>query len=121
MLLTQKEMIEDHTKKHKCVLVGWTSTRFQRVVRSTLSAEAYQASDACDDIDWVRGCLAAIYDQDFELKNYAEHLPRRQGCEVTDCKSLYDLLTKEGTPSSTQEKRIAIDIAALTPLYRRPL
>ena len=31
----------------------------------------------------------------------------------TDCKSLYDLLTKEGLPSSTQEKRLAIDIAAL--------
>ena len=32
---------------------------------------------------------------------------------ITDCRSLYDLLTKEGTPSTTLERRLSIDIAAL--------
>ena len=32
---------------------------------------------------------------------------------VTDCRSLYDLLVKDGPVSTTQEKRLAIDIGGL--------
>ena len=32
---------------------------------------------------------------------------------VTDCRSLYDLLVKDGQPSTTQEKRLTIDINGL--------
>lgn len=32
---------------------------------------------------------------------------------VTDCRSLYDLLVKDGQPATTQEKRLTIDINGL--------
>ena len=32
---------------------------------------------------------------------------------VTDCRSLYDLLTKDGPVSATQEKRLTIDLGAI--------
>jgi hypothetical protein len=32
---------------------------------------------------------------------------------VTDCRSLYDLLVKDGQPSTTPEKRLTIDINGL--------
>ena len=35
---------------------------------------------------------------------------------ITDCRSLYDLLVKEGAPPATLERRLAIDIAALVAL-----
>ena len=33
---------------------------------------------------------------------------------VTDCKSLYDFLCKEGAPSTTMERRLAVDVAAIS-------
>ena len=40
----------------------------------------------------------------------SEFLPLKS---ATDCKSLFDMLTKEGAPSTATEKRTAIDLAAL--------
>ena len=72
------------------------------------------AETAADASQQLRGLLGEILMEEYKPTKSgqlpAEFLPLRA---VTDCKSLFDLLTKEGTPSSTQEKRIAIDIAAM--------
>ena len=70
ILLGPPEMLDDHEKLHPIQMLGWTSSRFGRVVRSTLSAEAYQNSDTIDDIDWTRAVLSELFDVNFQIKKY---------------------------------------------------
>ena len=42
--ITNKKMIDEHGSKHGVHLLQWSTGRIQRVVRSTLSAEAYSCS-----------------------------------------------------------------------------
>eukprot|EP00959_Pyramimonas_sp_CCMP1952_P214912 4497627-Pyramimonas_sp.AAC.1 len=41
IMLGDQKINEDHSNKHKVHSIGWQSPKIQRVVRSTLSAEAY--------------------------------------------------------------------------------
>ena len=42
-------------------LFFWTSSTIQRVVRSTLAAEAYSVSEAVDEAQWLRSVLAEMW------------------------------------------------------------
>ena len=42
-------------------LVHWTSSTINRVVRSTLAAEAYSVSEAVEEAQWLRSVLAGVW------------------------------------------------------------
>jgi hypothetical protein len=92
----------------------WRSHRIRRVCRSTLAAECMAMDAAVDAAMFLRALLAEML-----VSNYVagkcgpispNFLPLKS---ITDCRSLYDLLTKEGTPSTTLERRLSIDVAGL--------
>ena len=80
--------------------IVWHSKQIGRVVRSTLSAEAYAMSSSLDKLTWIRSMLGYIKDPSFawsrpEIALKGEH----PGLMITDCKSLYDLITKTAVPN----------------------
>ena len=85
------------------------SKQIGRVVRSTLSAEAYAMSSSLDKLTWIR-CMRGY----IKRPDSAWHKPEaalqeeHPGLMITDCKSLYDLITKNATPNC-QEWRATIE------------
>ncbi|CAE7650873.1 GIP [Symbiodinium sp. CCMP2592] len=90
--------------------VAWTSKKIPRVVRSTLSAEAYAMSKAVDILGWVRALWGCIHVGNFQWQQPEagfKQLP--PATIVTDCKSLYDLVTRLAMPSC-EEFRTTLEV-----------
>ena len=90
--------------------ITWVSKKIPRVVRSTLSAEAYSMSKAVDVLGWIRSLWGVVHidkfpwaqpEQSYRLLN--------QAIIVTDCKSLYDLVTRLATPAC-EEYRTTLEV-----------
>ena len=89
-------------------LLEWRSYRHQRVLRSTLAAEA-ASLDKAEDFGHY---LAAMLSEMFEAGHYATmKAPLLEVLPVTDARSLWDAIHRLTT--SFQEKRVEISIAAL--------
>ena len=70
--------------------LAWHSKQISRVVRSTLSAEAYAMSSALDKLTWLRCVWAIIKDGRFRWQKPEESLKAEpKALLITDCKSLY--------------------------------
>ena len=90
--------------------IAWTSKKIPRVVRSTLSAEAYAMSKAVDILGWVRALWGCIHVGQFQWQHPEagfKQLP--PAIIVTDCKSLYDLVTRLAMPSC-EEFRTTLEV-----------
>ena len=48
---------------------------------------------------------------EFVFENYGHFLKARPSILVTDCKSLYDVVHKEGAAPASTDKRLAIELA----------
>ena len=98
-------------------LLAWRSYRIKRVCRSTLAAETSACDVALDLAEYIRKIALEMLDVGQRATD------RTQGQKdvvdlptyvVTDCRSLFDLLTKMSAPgASVTEKRVAIDIFAI--------
>ena len=84
------------------------SKQIERVVRSTLSAEAYSMSSSLDKLTWIR-CMWGYV----KNPNFARHKPETSlrdelpGLTITDCKSLFDLLVVTKKCSAKLLPRVA--------------
>jgi hypothetical protein len=93
--------------------IVWHSKQIGRVVRSTLSAEAYAMSSSLDKLTWIRTMWGYIKDPNFVWSRPETSLKGEpKGIMVTDCKSLYDLVTKNAVPNC-QEWRTTIEVMLL--------
>jgi hypothetical protein len=80
------------------------------VVRSTLSAEAYAMSKSVDILGWIRALWGCINVPSFPWQNLEECFKTlHPALIVTDCKSLYDLVTRTATPSC-EEFRTTLEV-----------
>ena len=88
----------------------WVSKRIPRVVRSTLSAEAYSMSKAVDVLGWCRSLWGCVHIPEFPWQNPEKsfHLLQK-ALVVTDCKSLYDLVTRLAMPAC-EEYRATLEV-----------
>ena len=95
-------------------LLDWRSHRIKRQCRSTLAAETMAMDAGMDAGIFCRELLAEMLVESY-VPTTSGRLPSDfiQVIGVTDCRSLYDLLVKDGQPSTTQEKRLTIDINGL--------
>ena len=88
----------------------WSSKKIPRVVRSTLSAEAYAMSKAVDLLGWVRALWGVIHVPNFQWQQPETGFKQlRTAIIVTDCKSLYDLVTRLAMPSC-EEYRTTLEV-----------
>lgn len=92
-------------------VVDWKSKASQRVCRSTFAGETMARCEAFENSLYLRSLLLSIttgqvFGGEEAGKKMEVHL-------VTDCRSLYDHIHREGVPRAPSEKRLAIDLAGL--------
>ena len=92
-------------------VLSWQSKKIKRVVRSSLAAEASSMSTCQEHLDWMRTMSDQMTRSEFALENYEQFLKARPSMLVTDCKSSYDAIHKEGAAPASTDKRLAIELA----------
>ena len=97
--------------------LAWGCKKIQRVVTSTLAAETVSLNSVLDHLSWMRLCWAWMLDPTVNWKQpnstlkalpqtfatatmQAQNLP--ESVAATDCKSLYDLITRTATPNCAE-------------------
>ena len=88
--------------------LSWQSKKIKRVVRSSLAAETRSMPTCQEHLDWMRTMWEQMTRGDFVLEHYEQFLTARPRILVTDCKSLYDAIYKEGAAPASTDKRLAI-------------
>ena len=68
-------------------------------------------AEAWENCQLVRGIFAEILYDNVDLRDVDPQV--MPIVPLTDCKSLYDNLQKEGAPKAPSEKRLALDLAAI--------
>ena len=92
-------------------VLSWQSKKIKRVVRSSLAAETCSMSTCQEHLDWMRTMWEQTTRSEFVLENYEQFLTARPSIPVTDCKSLFDAIHKEGAAPASTDKRLAIELA----------
>lgn len=97
--------------------ISWGCKKIQRVVTSTLAAETTSLSSVLDHLSWIKLCWAWLLDSSTDWKNAPKalrDLPESfstatvkacsipEGVAATDCKSLYDLVTRTAPPQCAE-------------------
>ena len=97
--------------------IAWGCKKIQRVVTSTLAAETVSLSSVLDHLSWLRLCWAWMLDpatnwkqptttlrslpETYTTATYkSQNLP--DSVAATDCKSLFDLVTRTATPNCAE-------------------
>ncbi|CAL1145947.1 unnamed protein product [Cladocopium goreaui] len=100
---TTAEILEN--KKAVVAPIAWSSKKVPRVVRSTLSAEAAALSNTVDRLLWLRMLWAWVEDPECEWGSPEEVLGgENKAAVVTDCRSMFDILTRTAVPSCTEHR-----------------
>ena len=92
-------------------VLNWQSKKIKRVVRSSLAAETSSMSICQENLDWKRTMWEQVTRCEFVLENCEQFLTARPSILVTDCKSLYDAIHKEGAAPASTDKRMALELA----------
>ena len=93
-------------------VLSWQSKKIKRIVRSSLAADTCSMSTCQEHLDWMRTMWEQMTRSDFVL----QFLTARPSILVTDCKSLYDAIHKEGAAPASTDKRLAIELAIVKDL-----
>ena len=117
LMLCSTDLYEGKARTH---LLDWGSSKIHRKMRSTLACEAASAARAFDRGAYARVMLYEIENgldhkwnkmdpDDCDLKaDWAQMCRKIPFALGTDCKSLYDVCTKNG--SMPEERRVALDL-----------
>ena len=90
-------------------VVDWKSRAGQRVCRSTFGAEAQAAAEGLEAGQYMRSLYETLIAGELVGVDQAV-FPLL--C-VSDCRSLFDHLHREGVPRTPSDRRLAVDLAAL--------
>jgi hypothetical protein len=120
----------DIAKNHQCPVnpISWGCKKIQKVVVTTLSAETMSLNSTLDQLSWLRlywGWFQNPWINWKQSKQTLKELPPTYAAPtvkedinsiaVTDCKSLYDLVTRTAPPSC-QEFRTQLQARAIKDL-----
>ena len=87
----------------------WRSRAGQRVCRSTFGAEAQACVEGLEGAQYIRSLIETLMTGDL-VKVTEARMPIM--C-LSDCRSLYDHVHRQGVPRVPTDRRLAIDLAAL--------
>ncbi|CAE7717731.1 RE2 [Symbiodinium sp. CCMP2592] len=107
VLLTESGVINDG---RPVSIIDWKSTTAKRICRSTFAAETIACTDGVEVGQYARSFVRCLLDGHLSS---VEKLGGTSLRFITDCKSLYDHLHREGIPRVPTDRRLAIDLAAL--------
>ena len=89
-------------------ILDWKSSACERVCRSTFAAETMACATSIETGDYISKFLETLLQGDL-----VRHETRLELRFLSDCRSLYDHLTKEGIPRVPSCKRLALDLASI--------
>ena len=89
-------------------IMDWRSRASARVCRSTFAGETMACSEAIEMSAYLRGLL--LTGRPVHQDEAGQFIPLRL---ITDCRSLYDHVHREGAPKAPSEKRLAINLAGV--------
>ena len=92
-----------------CALEG-TSSKIQRVVRCSMSAEVSALATCFEHGDFVRAVFCELIDHKFALRRWKVSVSRWPHYLVTDARTGYDALNSDTLPT---DRKVAIDVAVL--------
>ena len=107
---------EDINNNSQCPIspLTWGSKKIQKVVTSTLSAETTSLASALDQMAWIRLHWRWLHDPKVQWRDPDNALLQlepaisvstvneNQDVAITDCKSLFDLITRTAPPSCSE-------------------
>ena len=94
--------------------ISWSSKKIQKVVVSTLATETTSLASALDQLGWLRLFWSWIHDPKTDWRKPEEALrkivpaisvptlPEHSDVAITDCKSLYDLVSRTAPPACSE-------------------
>jgi hypothetical protein len=83
--------------------VAWSSRRIPSVVTSTLSAESIALSSSLDRLGFIRVCWEWLKNPSIDWSDPSRLLKGATlASAVTDCKSVYDIATKNAVPTCSE-------------------
>ena len=95
-------------------VLDWKSRAGQRVCRSTFSAETQACIEALEGAQYIRACYETLLSGEMTKVEDAK-IPLV--C-LSDCRSLFDHLHRQGVPRTPSDRRLAVDLAALRQALR---
>ncbi|CAE7346231.1 GIP [Symbiodinium natans] len=90
-------------------ILDWKSGACDRVCRSTFAAETMACASAIETGEYILKFLESL----LRGSLYRKGTTRFKARFLSDCRSLFDHLTREGVPRVPSCKRLAIDLAAI--------
>ena len=90
-------------------IADWRSRAGQRICRSTSGAETQACAEGLETAQYLRSMYETMI-HGYMISVETARLPIL--C-LSDCRSLYDHLNKQGIPRVPSDKRLAVDLAAL--------
>ena len=119
IVATHKDILQNHTTPISPI--SWGSKKIHRVVTSTLAAETTSLQSTLDQLSWIRLCWSWLLDPQTAWKTPSttlQTLPEGittvalPDVAATDCKSLYDLVSRTAPPNC-QEFRTQLNARAI--------
>ena len=100
----------DQNRKGPLSPLIWSSKKISRVVRSTISAEAFSMSQSVDRLSWMRLLWGCLLVPEFNWRCPPEGFKQlNRAIITTDCKSLFDLVTRTAIPTC-EEYRTTLEV-----------
>ena len=118
ILITLTDAAGFATGKSAMSVLDWKSSANPRVCRSTFAAETTACSEAIEMGQYVRSFVETVLTG--QLCRVESLSGKKLKC-ISDCKSLFDHLHREGVPRVPSDKRLAIDLAALRQAFSREI
>ena len=103
--------------KCKYSVIAWKSFKLQRVVRSSLGAEAQVMAITAEEFYFTKLFLKMIRNPAMSIKECQDWLKEDKCAIVTDCKALYDTL-KRANIQGTQDKRVAVECLVINQILK---
>ncbi|OLQ03765.1 Copia protein [Symbiodinium microadriaticum] len=105
-ILAEEDVI--YGKESHGSILDWKSGACERVCRSTFAAETMACSTATETGEFIAKFLETVL-----TGKLARHATRFGLRFLSDCRSLYDHLTRDGVPRVPTCKRLSIDLAGI--------
>ena len=104
-------------KKCKYSVISWKSYKLQRVVRSSLGAEAQAMAAAMEELYFVKLFMVMLLQPGLSVRHAQDELKKKKSVVVTDCRALYDALNRANV-ATTQDKRVAIECLVIASMIK---
>lgn len=111
LLLADPRILDGGNDFYPASSMEWRTNTIKRVVRATLTAEGNSAGESAETVEYMRYFLAECFCPGWSLDRRDELAEKRRGAIVTDAKSLFDTLRKDG--SAVKDRRLRLEMNIL--------